>query len=244
MRKKKDKFDKYNFSKSINKNNSEKSLDSSTNIFETIKIWIINMFQFLIYQWTHNRMLFLLILSFIFIFGYYIYTNYIKDNDDDKHKDIDKENNNENELLNTLVKTNNNNIKLKNQNKKKRIPKKHETRCRIIMENLFKAPFVSVRPDFLKYDKTGKNLELDMFNADLMIALEYDGVHHRKYTEFFHKSEQDFIGQQERDKYKEEKCKELGITLIRVPDTVKYEDLETYIKKELDTRGIFYFKAN
>ena len=236
MRKKKDKFDKYNFSKSFNKNNSD-SFQNKESIFETIKRWIINMFQFLIYHWTHNRMLFLLVLSLIFIFSYYIYTNYIKDEDDedDDDKDDDKD-----EILNNFVK--NNNKKFKNKNGKKRIPKKHETRCRIIMENLFKAPFVSVRPDFLKYDKTGKNLELDMFNSDLMIALEYDGVHHRKFTEFFHKSEQDFIDQKDRDEYKENKCKELGITLIRVPDTVKYEDLEEYIRGELDKRGIFYFK--
>jgi hypothetical protein len=234
MRKKKDNFDKYNFSKTINKNISGNSFQTKQNIFETIKIWIFGVFQFLIYQWTHNRMIFLLVLSLLFILGYYIYTNYIKKDD------IDNKKNEQNELLNNLVK--NDNLKLKNKSKKKRIPKKHETRCRIIMENLFKAPFVSVRPDFLKYDKTGKNLELDMFNSDLMIALEYDGIHHRKFTEFFHKSEQDFIDQQERDKFKEEKCKELGIVLIRVPDTVKYEDLEDYIKEELDKRGIFYFK--
>ena len=77
MRKKKDKFDKYNFSKSFNKNNSD-SFQNKESIFETIKRWIINMFQFLIYHWTHNRMLFLLVLSLIFIFSYYIYTNYLR----------------------------------------------------------------------------------------------------------------------------------------------------------------------
>lgn len=234
MRKKKDNFDKYNFSKTINKNISGNSFQTKQNIFETIKIWIFGVFQFLIYQWKHNRMVFLLVLSLLFILGYYIYTNYIKKDD------IDNKKNEQNELLNNLVK--NNNLKLKSKSKKKRIPKKHETRCRIIMENLFRTPFISVRPDFLKYDKTGKNLELDVFNSDLMIALEYDGIHHRKFTEFFHKSEQDFLDQQERDNFKEDKCKELGITLIRVPDTVKYEDLEDYIKGELDKRGIFYFK--
>ena len=236
MRKKKDKFDKYNFDKTINKNTHSNSFQNKESIFETIKIWIINMFNFLIYQWKHNRMLFLLVLSLLFILGYYIYTNYIREDKDEKDDKDDKDNNKDNnELLNNLVKNN-------NKKNKKRIPKKHETRCRIIMENLFRAPFVSVRPDFLKYDKTGKNLELDMFNSDLMIALEYDGVHHRKFTEFFHKSELDFIEQQERDKFKEDKCKELGITLIRVPDTVKYEDLEDYIKEELDKRNIIYFK--
>jgi hypothetical protein len=184
-------------------------------------------------------MLFLLVVSFIFIIGYYIYTNYYITNElDDK---TNNDNTQENNLLDSFAK-NNKNIKFKSKSKRKVIPKKHETRCRIIMENLFKAPFISIRPNFLKYDKTGKNLELDVYNAELMIALEYDGVHHRKFTEFFHKSEQDFIDQQDRDKFKEDKCKELGITLIRVPDTVKYDDLEDYIKGELDKKGINYFK--
>lgn len=233
---------KYNFNSKSKKLLKIDLPKENNSLLDIVKRWIINMFQFLIYHWTHNRMLFLLVFSLIFIFSYYIYTNYIKDEDkdDDDKEDNDDQNDKENEVLNNLVK--NNNKKFKSKNGKRRIPKKHETRCRIIMENLFRSPFVSVRPDFLKYDKTGKNLELDMFNSDLMIALEYDGVHHRKFTEFFHKSEQDFLDQQDRDQYKEERCKELGITLIRVPDTVKYEDLEQYIRGELDKKGIFYYK--
>jgi hypothetical protein len=230
----KDKFKKYNFSENKSKSlKEEKKYNLNFNIiFNKIKEYILNFFKFIIYQWNHNRLQFLLIISLIFIFGYYIYVNYFKGDDDDSNKEE------ENEYLNNFVKT------TKTVKKRKTIPKKHETRCRVIMENLFKAPFISVRPDFLKYDRTGKNLELDVYNADLNLALEYDGVHHRKFTEFFHKSEQDFLDQQERDRYKEEKCKELGITLIRVPDTVKYEDLEEYIKGELDKRGIVYFKNN
>ena len=177
----------------------------------------------------------MLVLSIIFIICYYIYVNYLKKEQQENNKEQQENNKEQNEYLNNIVKT-------KTLKKKKTIPKKHETRCRIILENLFKMPFVSVRPDFLKYDKTGKNLELDMYNADLKLALEYDGIHHRKFTEFFHKSEQDFIHQQDRDQFKEEKCKELGIILIRVPDTVKFEDLEIYIKNKLDEKGIFYIK--
>ena len=225
---KNNKFEKYNFTANTN----DKTYNEYKNIFTRIKEWVIKFIKFLIYQWTHNRLMFLLVLSLIFILGYYIYVNYIK-----KENELEKINENT-ETLNNLVRGDG-----KYHKKiKKSIPKKHETRCRIILENLFKSPFVTIRPDFLKYPKTGKNLELDMFNSELMIALEYDGVHHRKFTEFFHKSEQDFIEQQERDHYKEERCKELGITLIRVPDTVKYDNLEEYIKNELDKRGIFYFK--
>lgn len=235
--KKKDKYDftdKYDTS--VRKANYEGTI--SKNIFTRIKEWIIAFVNFLIYQWKHNRMMFLLVLSLLFILGYYIYTNYVKENEIElKFENSQKHNN---EFLQDFVKNRLSVSSSKNGKTKKSIPKKHEIRCRIIMEQLFKAPFVSIRPDFLKY-KTGKNLELDVFNSDLMIALEYDGIHHRKFTEFFHKSEQDFIEQQERDRFKEEKCKELGITLIRVPDTVKFDDLEEYIKNELDKREIFYF---
>lgn len=227
---KKEIYEKYNFN-SFHKNPKQtlQKLEQKHSLIESIKHYIILCFNKLLYYWKHNRMLFLLVLSLLFLIGYYIYANYISENENNE----EKSNNVGEKLLNETVKTT-------ITKKRKTIPKKHETRCRIIMENIFKAPFVSIRPDFLKYPKTGKNLELDVFNQDLMIALEYDGVHHRKYTEFFHKSEQDFIEQQERDRYKEERCKELGITLIRVPDTVKYEDLEEYIKKELDKKEVFY----
>jgi len=234
-------YEKYNFnskkkhgehaigSKIRYQKNSEQQKQS---FIESIKYYTILFLDKLVYYWKHNRMMFLLILSLLFLLGYYIYINYISNEINDKKiQNKDGEN-----FLNETVKTSTGTI----SKKRKTIPKKHETRCRVIMENIFKAPFVSIRPDFLKYPKTGKNLELDVFNQDLMLALEYDGVHHRKYTEFFHKTEQDFIEQQERDKYKEERCKELGITLIRVPDTVKFDDLETYIKNELDKKGVFY----
>jgi hypothetical protein len=116
--------------------------------------------------------------------------------------------------------------------KNKPIPKKHESRCRFIFETLFQAPFTSIRPDFLRY-KTGKNLELDGYNDELKLAFEYQGVQHRKYTPMFHKSYRDFVKQQERDQFKKEKCHELGIRLIEIPDTILFDDLETYIRQQV-----------
>lgn len=225
-------YKKYNFSDNTNtksSSNSGSSLISKKGIYEIVKEYVIKFWNFLKYQWLHNRFAFILCVCMLFLLCYYVYVQYIKE--EDKEEDEDEANN---KALDDFVKT--------KTKKKKTIPKKHETRCRIIMEELFKAPFKMVRPDFLKYDKTGKNLELDMYNEDLKLALEYDGVHHRKFTEFFHKTEQDFTEQKERDEYKENKCRELGITLIRVPDTVKYDDLESFIKSELDKKGIKYLQ--
>lgn len=119
------------------------------------------------------------------------------------------------------------------QKKGKRVPKKHETECRRIVEDIFKIPFSAVRPNFLKNPKTGKNLELDMYNHNIKLAVEYQGAQHRTYTPFFHKSYGDFLGQVERDNYKKRRCSEEGIDLICVPDTIPYQELGQYITGEL-----------
>jgi hypothetical protein len=117
--------------------------------------------------------------------------------------------------------------------KRRRILKKHESRCRAILENLFKAPFTSVRPDFLKYPVTGKNLELDGYNEELNLAFEYQGVQHRKFCPLFHETYQDFVDQLKRDAFKKKRCEELGINVLYIPDTVPYDDLEEYLKMNL-----------
>lgn len=125
--------------------------------------------------------------------------------------------------------------------KRKRILKKHETRCRAILETLFESPFTSIRPDFLKYPKTGKNLELDGYNETYNIAFEYQGVQHRKFTPLFHASYQDFVDQLERDGYKKQRCEELGIQVIYVPDTVPYDQLENFLIQEVKKMNLKHF---
>lgn len=114
-----------------------------------------------------------------------------------------------------------------------KIPKKNEHRCRQIMEYLFKVPFPSVRPDFLKYPPTGKNLEFDGYNEQLNVAFEYDGIQHRVWLPRYHKTEEEFFQQQKRDDWKDKRCEELGIRLLRIPDTVSYNDLGKYITSEV-----------
>lgn len=112
--------------------------------------------------------------------------------------------------------------------------KKHERRCREILEDIFNPQlFPSVRPSFLKNPQTGRNLEIDCYNPILRIGLEYQGVQHRKYTKWYHRSIDDFKKQVERDNYKKKRLEEENIFMIYVPDTVKYKDLEKYIREKL-----------
>jgi len=106
-----------------------------------------------------------------------------------------------------------------------------EHKCRKIFENLFQKPFTSVRPYFLRYPPTGKNLELDGYNKELGIAFEYQGIQHYKYTPFFHQTYTDFMDQQNRDLFKKNKCQELGIKLICIPDNMNEEKLTSFIMR-------------
>lgn len=119
--------------------------------------------------------------------------------------------------------------------KRKVILKKHESRCRNILEQIFQSPFTSIRPDFLRYPKTGKNLELDGYNPDYQVAFEYQGVQHRKYCPgMFHETYDDFVQQQNRDAFKKKRCIEEGIHVFYIPDTVPYEKLEAFLVKEVE----------
>lgn len=121
---------------------------------------------------------------------------------------------------------------------------KMEEKCRAIFEDIFKRMFNSVRPDFLKNPVTKKNLELDGFCPDIYtpigkgIAFEYDGVQHAKFSPHFHKEEQDFIYQTKKDSFKDRRCKERGILLIRIPHYVIEADLEKFIKQKLRNKGM------
>lgn len=121
---------------------------------------------------------------------------------------------------------------LQTKKKKKRINKTEEM-CRDIIQEIYHAPFPSIRPDFLKSPKTKRNLELDCYNSNLKIALEYNGAQHYKYSPHFHKSKKDFYSQVHRDDWKRKKCKELGIILIEIPYWVSPPDLKQFITSEL-----------
>jgi len=131
--------------------------------------------------------------------------------------------------------------------RKHKIPQKgkHEERCREIFESIFGEEFKTIRPEWLKNPVTNKNLELDGFcpriktPSGVGLAFEYDGKQHADYVPAFHtKGENDFLYQSKRDSYKDVRCKNKGVMLIRIPHFVAYDDLERYIKQRLRYKGM------
>jgi len=116
---------------------------------------------------------------------------------------------------------------------------KGERECRRVLEELFQRPFNSARPDFLRNTVTENyNLELDCWNPELRLAVEYNGIQHYKFVPYFHKNNKEaFLNQKYRDDMKRRICKDEGIHLIEVPYTVKIQDIENFIIQECRKKG-------
>ena len=113
-----------------------------------------------------------------------------------------------------------------------------ELRARAFLESYFKKSFPKSRPDFMVNTVTGSkyNLELDCYNPELRLAVEYNGQQHYNYIPFFHKNKEAFYNQKYRDELKRIRCKELGITLIEIPYTEERK-LEQFLEQQLKSVG-------
>lgn len=105
--------------------------------------------------------------------------------------------------------------------------------CCKTLESIYGVPFETVRPDFLKNPETGKNLEIDCYNADLKIGGEYNGIQHYVWPNYTNQSKADFISQIRRDQLKLELCKREGVYLITVPYNIAHKDIPKYIVDQL-----------
>ena len=88
-------------------------------------------------------------------------------------------------------------------------------------------------------------MELDGFNSDIKtplgngLAFEYDGKQHSTYVPHFHKNGvKEFEYQVAKDTWKDEKCKENKILLIRIPHFVAFYDLDRYIRMILKRKSM------
>lgn len=101
---------------------------------------------------------------------------------------------------------------------------KNEQKCREILEAYFNTKFPKRRPSWMN------RLELDGYCEELGIAFEYNGEQHYEYNPFFHRGGlDDFNKIVSNDKLKLVYCKENKVTLLVIPHTVKFNDLEEYI---------------
>ena len=111
---------------------------------------------------------------------------------------------------------------------------KGEVICKNYVEYLFERPFIKCRPSFLYNTVTHENLELDCYNADLRLAIEYNGRQHYEYVPFLHgNSRTNFHNQKYRDEKKKEMCQKQGIYLITVPYTVPHDKIPSFLKDEI-----------
>jgi len=104
--------------------------------------------------------------------------------------------------------------------------------CRKFFEEIFNEKFPKKRYEWLLSPK-GEKLELDGYNEKLKLAFEYNGEQH--YKKLNHISNDKFDYTKQCDQIKRDKCKEKVITLIEVPYTIKYEDMEKFILKETNS---------
>lgn len=112
---------------------------------------------------------------------------------------------------------------------------KGEARCRAYLENKFGRQFDKIRPDILKNNVTGQNLEIDCYNNDLKLGVEYNGQQHYKYCKGVHRNYEHFQTQRYRDEIKKHLCKEAGIVLIEVPYWIK--DIESFLEQRIIELG-------
>ena len=61
----------------------------------------------------------------------------------------------------------------------------------------------------------GERLRLDFYLPDYNLAVEFDGIQHREYNEFFHGSPEAYAEARSRDQRKNELCDLKDITLVR-----------------------------
>ena len=107
---------------------------------------------------------------------------------------------------------------------------KGEQKCKEFMEFITGKKFDKVRPDFLTNPVTGHALELDMFNEELRLAVEYNGKQHYQFNAMMHQNNRDrFQNQQYRDLLKKQMCEQHNIRLIEVPYTVPENKIPEFL---------------
>jgi hypothetical protein len=119
-----------------------------------------------------------------------------------------------------------------------------EMLAKAIVEKLFSLPFVKIRIPKSK-SLSGRTLELDLFNQDLQLAIEVNGMQHYQPVDFegrgMKNAEQRLLIQKENDRRRRKACREKGIALVEVREigyVTSIEDFRNKIGKVCARKGI------
>jgi hypothetical protein len=107
--------------------------------------------------------------------------------------------------------------------------------CRAFFEEIFEKKFPKVRPKWLLNSK-GNRMELDGYCEQIRLAFEYQGIQHYVENPFFHKNTS-FVQRKKDEKAKEEICRNRGITMIDVPHTISFDEMQAFILKKSQEKG-------
>lgn len=135
------------------------------------------------------------------------------------------------------AKKNRKNVRLRGRNKASQFSvisgyNFNECMCKEIIEEIFPGHvFSKIRLPEFKNPETGSPLELDLYNIDLKLAIEYQGEQHYIKSKLFHKKEGAFEKQKVRDLVKENYCQINKIMLIEIPNLQYYDEIKEYIGK-------------
>ena len=115
-----------------------------------------------------------------------------------------------------------------------------EEKCRHIIEQITGLQFPSNRVVL------GGGFEIDLYNADLKIGIEHNGIQHYKFVKGWHKTLEGLQKSQERDGIKRDRCKELGIALhiVSYKDSKSDEKLVSTLKDIVSVSNIPLIKDN
>lgn len=115
-----------------------------------------------------------------------------------------------------------------------------EAMTKEIVEKMFNREFFTVRPPFLQvpkeYTRTGTRtvcVELDLFNKELMLAIEYNGIQHYIYPNVWDRDYESFESRRAYDLLKTKACRRYNVYLIVVPYTVPPDTIKSFIYERL-----------
>jgi len=89
---------------------------------------------------------------------------------------------------------------------------------RLAAELLDESPVHQHTFPWLRNPDTGRPLHIDAYFPGHNLIIEYDSKQHNRFMPFYHRTRQQFLNLQQRDRVKESLIKEHGILLIRISD--------------------------